>query len=161
MLFRSIIYMPEEAKHYDIHNTFPNIKSIEDHIDHTLIREANKAIKSKEKVWLSHTITNVDSTVGAMLSGEISRRYGEEGLPNNTIMANFTGTAGQSFGAFLVKGLSFRLEGDSNDYIGKGLSGGRIIVVPPVGTTFNPEENIIVQRKSVVDEMIKMAEKQQ
>jgi glutamate synthase (NADPH/NADH) large chain len=148
MDFSKIIYMPEEAKHHDIHNTFPNIKSVEDHMDHALIREANKAIKSKEKVWLSHTITNVDRTVGAMLSGEISRRYGEEGLPNNTIMANFTGTAGQSFGAFLVKGLSFRLEGDSNDYIGKGLSGGRIIVVPPVGTTFNPEENIIVGNTS-------------
>ncbi|MDP2891334.1 MAG: glutamate synthase large subunit, partial [Bacteroidota bacterium] len=148
MDFSKIIYMPEEAKHHDIHNTFPNIKSVDDHMDHALIREANKAIKSKEKVWLSHTITNVDRTVGAMLSGEISRRYGEEGLPNNTIMANFTGTAGQSFGAFLVKGLSFRLEGDSNDYIGKGLSGGRIIVVPPVGTTFNPEENIIVGNTS-------------
>ncbi len=148
MDFSKVIFMPEEAKHYDIHNTFPNIKSVEDHIDHTLIREANKAIKSKDKVWLSHTITNVDRTVGAMLSGEISRRYGEEGLPNNTIMANFTGTAGQSFGAFLVKGLSFRLEGDCNDYIGKGLSGGRIIVVPPVGSTFNPEENIIVGNTS-------------
>jgi glutamate synthase (NADPH/NADH) large chain len=140
--------MPEESKQYDIRNTFPNIKSVEEHMDHTLIRDANKAIKSKEKVWLAHTITNVDRTVGAMLSGEISRRYGEEGLPNNTIMANFTGTAGQSFGAFLVKGLSFRLEGDSNDYIGKGLSGGRIIVVPPVGSTFNPEENIIIGNTS-------------
>jgi glutamate synthase (NADPH/NADH) large chain len=140
--------MPEEAKQYDIRNTYPNIKSVEEHMDHTLIRDANKAIKSKEKVWLAHTITNVDRTVGAMLSGEISRRYGEEGLPNNTIMANFTGTAGQSFGAFLVKGVSFRLEGDSNDYIGKGLSGGRIIVVPPVGSTFNPEENIIVGNTS-------------
>jgi len=148
MDFSKVIFMPEEAKHHDIHNTFTNIKSVDDHLDHDLIREANKAIKSKEKVWLSHAITNVDRTVGAMLSGEISRRYGEEGLPNNTIMANFTGTAGQSFGAFLVKGISFRLEGDSNDYIGKGLSGGRIIVVPPVGSTFNPEENIIVGNTS-------------
>jgi len=148
MDFSKVIFMPEEAKKYDIRHTFPNIKSVEDHLDHTLIREANKAIKSKEKVWLSHSINNVDRTIGAMLSGEISRRYGEEGLPNNTIMANFTGTAGQSFGAFLVKGISFRLEGDSNDYIGKGLSGGRIIVVPPVGSTFNPEENIIVGNTS-------------
>ena len=148
MDFSKVIFMPEEAKHHDIHNTFPNIKSIEDHLDHTLIREANKAIKNKEKVWLSHEITNVDRTVGAMLSGEISRRYGEEGLPNNTVMANFSGTAGQSFGAFLVKGLSFRLEGDCNDYIGKGLSGGRIIVVPPVGSTFNPDENIIIGNTS-------------
>jgi len=148
MDFSKVIFMPEEAKKHDIHNTFPNIKSIEEHLDHTLIREANKAIKSKEKVWLAHTITNVDRTVGAMLSGEISRRYGEEGLPNNTIMANFSGTAGQSFGAFLVKGISFRLEGDCNDYIGKGLSGGRIIVVPPLGSTFTPEENIIVGNTS-------------
>ena len=148
MDFTKLIHMPDEAKQYDIRNTYLNIKSVEEHLDHTLIREANKAIKSKEKVWLAHTITNVDRTVGAMLSGEISRRYGEEGLPNNTVMANFTGTAGQSFGAFLVKGLSFRLEGDSNDYIGKGLSGGRIIVVPPVGSTFNPEENIIIGNTS-------------
>jgi len=148
MDFSRIIYMPEEAKKFDIRNTFPNIKSVDEHLGHTLIREANKAIVSKEKVWLAHTITNVDRTVGAMLSGEISRRYGEEGLPNNTIMANFTGTAGQSFGAFLVKGVSFRLEGDSNDYIGKGLSGGRIIVVPPVGSTFKPEENIIIGNTS-------------
>ena len=148
MDFSKVIFMPEEAKHHDIRNTFPNIKSIEEHLDHTLIKEANKAIKSKEKVWLSHPINNVDRTIGAMLSGEISRRYGEEGLPNNTIMANFAGTAGQSFGAFLVKGISFRLEGDSNDYIGKGLSGGRIIVVPPVGSTFTPEENIIIGNTS-------------
>ena len=148
MDFSSIIYMPEEAKQYDIRNTYPNIKSVDEHMGHTLIRDANKAIKSKEKVWLAYNITNVDRTVGAMLSGEISRRYGEAGLPNNTIMVNFSGTAGQSFGAFLVKGVSFRLEGDSNDYIGKGLSGGRIIVVPPVGSTFNPEENIIVGNTS-------------
>ena len=148
MDFLRIIYMPEEAKKYDIRNTNPNIKSVDEHMGHALIRDANKAIKSKEKVWLSYNITNVDRTVGAMLSGEISRRYGEEGLPNNTIMANFNGTAGQSFGAFLVKGISFRLEGDSNDYIGKGLSGGRIIVVPPVGSTFKPEENIIIGNTS-------------
>ncbi len=147
--FSRIIHMPEEAKKYDIHNTFPNIKSIEDHMDHTLIREANKAIKSKEKVWLSASINNVDRTIGAMLSGEISKRYGEEGLPDNTINCTFYGTAGQSFGAFLVKGVTFRLEGDCNDYIGKGLSGGRIIVVPPVGSTFKPEENIIVGNTSL------------
>jgi glutamate synthase (NADPH/NADH) large chain len=148
MDFSKLLYLPEEAKKHDIRNTFPNIKSIEEHLDHTLIREANKAIKSKEKVWLSHPICNVDRTIGAMLSGEISRRYGEEGLPSNTIMANFYGTAGQSFGAFLVKGVSFRLEGDANDYIGKGLSGGRIIVVPPMRSTFVPEENIIIGNTS-------------
>lgn len=146
--FSRLLYLPKEAAAYDIRNTFPNIKYVDDHMDHTLIREANKAIKSKEKVWMSHTITNVDRTVGAMLSGEISKRYGEVALPEDTINATFYGTAGQSFGAFLVKGATFRLEGDSNDYIGKGLSGGKIIVVPPFGSTFKPEENIIVGNTS-------------
>lgn len=117
-------------------------------MDHDLIREANKAIKSKEKIWLSHTITNIDRTVGAMLSGEISKRYGEDALPEDTVNATFYGTAGQSFGAFLVKGVTFRLEGDCNDYIGKGLSGGKVIVVPPLGSTFKPEENIIIGNTS-------------
>ncbi len=146
--FSKVIYTPCEALQNDIRYTYPNIKSIDNHLDHTLIREAGKAITSKEKVWLSHTISNTDRTIGAMLSGQISKRYGEEGLPNNTIMANFSGTAGQSFGAFLVKGVSFRLEGQSNDYLGKGLSGGRIIVVPPEGSTFKPEENIIIGNTS-------------
>jgi glutamate synthase (NADPH/NADH) large chain len=146
--FSKLLYLPNEAKQYDIHNTYPNIKYVDDHIDHHLISEANKAVKSKEKVWVSHTITNTDRTVGAMLSGEISKRYGEEALPEDTINATFYGTAGQSFGAFLVKGVTFRLEGDCNDYIGKGLSGGKIIVVPPHGSTFKPEENIIVGNTS-------------
>jgi len=146
--FSKLLYMPKEARMHDIHNTYPNVKYIDDHMDHDLIREANKAIKSKEKVWLSHTINNTDRAVGAMLSGEISRRYGEEALPEDTVNATFYGTAGQSFGAFLVKGVTFRLEGDSNDYIGKGLSGGKIIVVPPLGSTFRPEENIIIGNTS-------------
>ena len=136
--------LPKEAKLYPIRNTHPNTKNLDDVIDKTLIKEANKAIKSGEKVWLSHSIHNAMRTVGAMLSGQISKRYGEEGLPKDTINCTFTGTAGQSFGAFLVKGVSFKLEGDSNDYLGKGLSGGRIVVVPPTGSTFEPEKNIIV-----------------
>jgi glutamate synthase (NADPH) large chain len=83
-----------------------------------------------------------------MLSGEISRKYGEAGLAKDTINCMFNGTAGQSFGAFLVKGVTFRLVGDSNDYIGKGLSGGKIIVVPPPESTFKPEENIIIGNTS-------------
>ncbi len=136
--------LPKEASIYPIRNTHPNTKNLDDVIDKTLIKEANKAIKSGEKVWLSHSIHNAMRTVGAMLSGQISKRYGEEGLPKDTINCTFTGTAGQSFGAFLVKGVSFKLEGDSNDYLGKGLSGGRIVVVPPTGSTFEPEKNIIV-----------------
>jgi len=142
--FSQILYMPAEAKQYDIHNTYPNLKSIEDHLDHKLILDANKAIKGKEKVWISYPIINTDRTTGAMLSGEISKRYGENALPEDTINCTFNGTAGQSFGAFLVKGITFRLEGDANDYIGKGLSGGKITVVPPSGSVFKPEENIII-----------------
>ena len=142
--FSKFLYLPKEAAVYPIHNTHPNTKNLDDVIDKTLIREANKAIKSGEKVWIAHSINNVMRTVGAMLSGEISKRYGEEGLPKDTINCTFKGSAGQSFGAFLVKGVSFRLEGDSNDYLGKGLSGGRVVVVPPIGTTFEPHKNIIV-----------------
>lgn len=146
--FSRLLYMPKEAKEYAIHNTQPNTNPNSEHLDFSLIKEAKRAIKGAEKVWLSHNIVNVDRTVGAMLSGEISKRYGEAGLPKDTINCTFHGTAGQSFGAFLVKGVTFRLEGDSNDYIGKGLSGGKIVVVPPLGTTFNPEENIIIGNTS-------------
>ncbi|HZK94879.1 MAG TPA: glutamate synthase large subunit, partial [Prolixibacteraceae bacterium] len=142
--FSKFLNLPEEAKLYPIHNTQPNTKNLDDVIDKTLIREANKAIKSGEKVWLAYEINNTMRTVGAMLSGQISKRYGEDGLPADTINCTFRGTAGQSFGAFLVKGVSFRLEGDSNDYLGKGLSGGKIVVLPPNGSTFAPDKNIIV-----------------
>jgi glutamate synthase (NADPH/NADH) large chain len=125
-------------------NTLPDVE----HPDRKLIREALKAIQGAEKVWISHRISNVDRSIGSMLSGEISKRYGETGLPDDTINCIFQGTAGQSFGAFLTKGITFRLEGDSNDYIGKGLSGGKIIVVPAEGTTFKPEENIIIGNTS-------------
>jgi glutamate synthase domain-containing protein 3 len=89
-------------------------------------------------------IRNVHRTVGAMLSGEIARKHGAQGLPVNTINIRFEGSAGQSFGAFLAPGVSLTLEGDANDYVGKGLSGGRIVVFPPKNSTFAPEENILV-----------------
>ena len=146
--FSKLLYLPKEAEEVDIHNTHPNTRESQGHIDQSLIRDAKKALNGAEKVWISHDIVNVDRTTGAMLSGEISKRYGEAGLPEDTINCTFHGTAGQSFGAFLVKGVTFRLEGDSNDYIGKGLSGGKIIVVPPLGSTFKPEENIIIGNTS-------------
>ncbi|NJK86940.1 MAG: hypothetical protein HC906_14125 [Bacteroidales bacterium] len=117
---------------------------IEEVLDHELIRLSLKAIKNKEKVWISKEINNTNRTVGAMLSGEVTRIYGEEGLPDSTLNCKFRGSAGQSFGAFLVKGVHFELEGESNDYLGKGLSGGRIVVVPPRGINYKPEENIII-----------------
>ena len=146
--FSKLLYLPKQAEEVAIHNTHPNTQDSKGHIDQDLIYDAKKALNGGEKVWISHDIVNVDRTVGAMLSGEISKRYGEAGLPKETINCTFHGTAGQSFGAFLVKGVNFRLEGDCNDYIGKGLSGGKITVVPPLGTTFKPEENIIVGNTS-------------
>ncbi len=146
--FSRLLYVPKEASETPLHNTRPNGRPSE-HMDSDLIKEAKKAIRAAgEKVWISRDIVNVDRTIGAMLSGEISKLYGEGGLPDDTINCTFHGTAGQSFGAFLVKGVTFRLEGDSNDYIGKGLSGGKIVVVPPIGSTFKPEENIIVGNTS-------------
>lgn len=146
--FSRLLYMPKEAKEYAIHNTHANTHPNRDHMDIKIIREAKNAIQGAEKVWIQRSIENVDRTTGAMLSGEISKLYGEKGLPDDTINCTFMGTAGQSFGAFLVKGVTFRLEGDSNDYIGKGLSGGKIVVVPPQGSTFKPEENIIIGNTS-------------
>ncbi|WP_240925091.1 glutamate synthase large subunit [Maribellus sediminis] len=147
--FSKLLYLPKEAEDVDIHNTHPNHQDISQHMDNQLIRDSKKALNGAEKVWIQRNIVNVDRTVGAMLSGQISKRYGESGLPDDTINCTFHGTAGQSFGAFLTKGVTFRLEGDSNDYIGKGLSGGKIIVVPPIGSTFKPEENILIGNTSL------------
>ena len=140
----ALIYFPEASKKNALRYSNQTVNTVKDVMDHRLIREANKAIKSGEKVWIAHDIRNVDRTIGAMLSGEISKRYGEKGLPEDTINCTFYGSAGQSFGAFLVKGVNFKLEGDANDYLGKGLSGGTISVVPPAGSGFVPEENIII-----------------
>lgn len=141
---KPLLYRPDNSASTDIHNTHEQVHKIQDVMDRELIRLANPAIRSGEKVWIAKDIGNTDRTVGAMLSGAISKRYGETALPANTVNCTFRGSAGQSFGAFLVKGVSFRLEGDTNDYLGKGLSGGKITVVPPHGTTFLPEDNIIV-----------------
>jgi glutamate synthase (NADPH/NADH) large chain len=142
--FSKFLHFPDEGRIYPIRNTHPNTKNLDDVIDNALLRETNKAVKSGEKVWVAHNINNVMRSVGAMLSGHISNLYGEQCLPKDTVNCTFKGSAGQSFGAFLVKGVTFRLEGDSNDYLGKGLSGGKIVVVPPIGSTFEPNKNIIV-----------------
>jgi glutamate synthase (NADPH/NADH) large chain len=113
-------------------------------IDHELIKAAAPSIEHGQPVVLERTIRNVDRTVGAMLSGEVARRHGHAGLPEDTIKIRFTGTAGQSFGAFLARGVALELIGDCNDYVGKGLSGGRIVVRPPEGLSRDPAENIIV-----------------
>ncbi len=105
-------------------------------LDHQLIAGAKAALENRTPVEMSFPIRNVHRTVGAMLSGQIARRYGSEGLPDDTIRIKFDGSAGQSFGAFLAKGVTMTLEGDANDYVGKGLSGGRVIVYPPKNSRF-------------------------
>nr|WP_321450353.1 glutamate synthase large subunit [uncultured Carboxylicivirga sp.] len=139
-----LLYFPEEGKKYPLKNTTIQDHKIDDVLDRSLIKAAQPALLNQQKVWIAKDIHNVDRTAGAMLSGEVSKKYGEAGLPKNTINCTFKGSAGQSFGAFLARGVSFKLEGDANDYLGKGLSGGKIIVVPPHGSDFVPEENIII-----------------
>jgi len=110
----------------------------------TLLELAKPALENGEKVQAKVDIVNTNRTVGTILSHEISKRWGEFGLPEDTIHFKFNGSAGQSFGAFLARGVSLELEGDANDYVGKGLSGGRLIVYPPADSGFTPEENIII-----------------
>lgn len=112
-------------------------------LDHSIILSAQRAVKKGEEVNLDYAIKNTDRATGAMLSGLIASTYGEEGLPDSTINVKFKGSAGQSFGAFLVKGVNFKLEGEANDYFAKGLSGGRIAILPPVRSNFNAEDNTI------------------
>lgn len=112
-------------------------------LDQQLIAGAQKAIQDKDEVNLDFAIRNTNRATGTMLSGLIAEKYGEEGLPEGTINVKFKGSAGQSFGAFLVKGIDFKLEGETNDYFAKGLSGGRIAVLPPNRSNFNAEDNII------------------
>ena len=111
--------------------------------DVTIIDAAQEAIEHEKEVSLEYTIANTDRATGAMLSGVIAKKYGEKGLPEHTLNVKFKGSAGQSFGAFLVPGVNFKLEGEANDYLGKGLSGGRIAVLPPIRSNFEAEKNTI------------------
>src|SRR5690606_28531610 len=114
-------------------------------LDHKLIKAAKAALgKSPKPVRIADEVRNVNRTVGAMLSGEVARRHGHAGLPDDTLQIDLTGTAGQSFGAFLARGVTLSLVGDANDYVGKGLSGGRLIVKQPSTSSRDPAENIIV-----------------
>ena len=115
-----------------------------DHVkDVEILHAAAQAVESRKEVSLEYTIANTDRACGAMLSGVIAAKYGEKGLPEHTLNVKFKGSAGQSFGAFLVPGVNFKLEGEANDYLGKGLSGGRIAVLPPVRSNFEAEKNTI------------------
>lgn len=138
-----LLYMPAEAATNAITNVTAQKHDIDHVLDRELISRAYPAIAAGMPVELDFPICNTDRSVGAMLSGTVAAKYGNEGLPDGTIACTFHGSAGQSFGAFLAHGISFRLEGDANDYVGKGLSGGNIVIVPPKGTTFAPQDNII------------------
>jgi len=138
-----LIYFPEEAKTNALRHTTVQDHKLSGVLDVELIKTCRPAIEKAMPVDISRNIKNTDRAVGTMLSGEIAKRYGNEGLPDNTIQCLFKGSAGQSFAAFLSKGVTFKLEGDANDYLGKGLSGGKIVIVPPATASYEPEKNII------------------
>ena len=133
----------KETGNCSLYHTVAPQQELDDVLDMSIIRSARRAIEDKEEVNLDYAIKNTDRAVGTMLSGKIAAQYGEDALPDSTINIKFKGSAGQSFGAFLVKGVNFKLEGEANDYFGKGLSGGRIAILPPVRSNFNAEDNII------------------
>ena len=141
--FSRILYFPTAFQDRALYHVADSLHEMGAVKDLQLIEDARPALEGKQDLLLSYPIVNTDRSVGAMLSGVIAQQYGETGLPEQALKIRFKGSAGQSFGAFLVHGVEFRLEGDTNDYLGKGLSGGRIVVVPPVRTDFKPEENII------------------
>jgi glutamate synthase (NADPH/NADH) large chain len=142
--FSRLFYRPAVGDGVAIHQCEPQDHGLAKALDHELIAQAEAALASKRPVAITSRIYNRNRTVGAMLSGEVAKRYGHAGLPEDTIHVTFQGTAGGSFGAWLAHGITFELEGDANDYVGKGLSGGRLIVYPPKESPLIPEDNIII-----------------
>jgi glutamate synthase (NADPH/NADH) large chain len=142
--FSRLFTKPEAPKGVNIFKCEPQDHKIHKILDRQLIAEAQAALDRGAPVKLAAAIKNTDRATGAMLSGEVAKRYGHAGLPDDTIHVKFTGTAGQSFGAWLARGVTFDLDGEGNDYVGKGLSGGRLIIRPPTKTGVVPEDSIIV-----------------
>jgi glutamate synthase (NADPH) large chain len=142
--FSSILYNPPVPSRVSRRCTIDQDHGLTEALDYELIKQAQHAIDHQTPVVFKLPIKNVHRTVGAMLSGQIARKYGSAGLPDDTIHFEFKGSAGQSFGAFLARGVTLELEGDANDYVGKGLSGGCLVVYPPEESTFVPEANILV-----------------
>jgi glutamate synthase domain-containing protein 2/glutamate synthase domain-containing protein 1/glutamate synthase domain-containing protein 3 len=139
----NILHRPDVPKGVSIRHSSTQDHGLEKALDNTLIAQSIQAIEEQKPVKIEAAIRNINRTVGTMLSSLVARKYGLAGLPENTIQIKFTGSAGQSFGAFLAHGISLTLEGEANDYVGKGLSGGRIAVFPPQGAAFIPENNMI------------------
>jgi glutamate synthase (NADPH/NADH) large chain len=142
--FSRLFYKPDAPAGVKVYKCEAQDHKIHDILDRRLIAQSVPALDRGAPVRIVTTIKNTDRAAGAMLSGEIAKRYGHAGLPHNTIRVKLTGTAGQSFGAWLARGVTLELEGEGNDYVGKGLSGGRIIVRPPGNSGIVPEESIIV-----------------
>jgi glutamate synthase (NADPH/NADH) large chain len=142
--FSAILHQPEIAAGAPRRQTKAQDHGLDQAVDHTLIAGCAEALEHRTPVSMALPIGNAHRTVGTMLGYEVTRRYGAAGLPDDTIQLQFTGSAGQSFGAFVPRGITLRLEGDSNDYVGKGLSGGKIIVYPSRRAAFVAEENIVI-----------------
>jgi glutamate synthase (NADPH) large chain len=142
--FSRILYAPPVPPGVDTRCTMKQDHGIDVALDRELIRLSKKAVENAEKVEIALGIKNYNRTTGAMLSGRICEHRGERGLPEDTIKCSFTGFAGQSFGAFLARGVTFELNGMANDYVGKGISGGKIIIYPGEGSTYKAEDNIII-----------------
>lgn len=142
--FSRIFYKPDVDEDTAVYHCESQDHSLEQALDHSLIAEAQPALEKGQAVQINTHVRNVNRTVGAMLSGQVAKRYGHKGLPEDTIAIKATGIAGQSFGAFLAQGISIELEGEGNDYVGKGMSGGRIAIYPPKDCPIDPAENIIV-----------------
>ncbi|MBI5700340.1 glutamate synthase large subunit [Candidatus Saganbacteria bacterium] len=139
-----VLYKPEIQNNVGIYRTKEQDHGIDNVLDRKLIKISKPALNSRKAVLEELKIQNVNRTTGAMLSGEICKRFGESGLPDDTIKFKFNGVAGQSFGAFLAKGATFELEGFANDYVGKGISGGKVIIYPDKNTGYKPDENILI-----------------
>jgi glutamate synthase domain-containing protein 3 len=142
--FSAVLWQPDASDGRAIRRVRPQTDTLQSHLDWQILKETQPAIESGRPVKFEGRIKNVHRAVGAILSNRIVQRHGAEGLPDQTIEVTLTGSAGQSFGAFLAPGVTLRLIGDSNDYVGKGLSGGRIVVQTPPGARFAAHENIIV-----------------
>jgi glutamate synthase domain-containing protein 3 len=141
----ALLYQPDVPAEVGRRCTIQQDHGLEKTLDRRVLLDLCKpAFERAERVKIDLPIRNIHRVVGTQVGSEVTRRYGPQGLPDDTIHMTFHGSAGQSFGAFIPGGVTLELEGDSNDYIGKGLSGGKIVVYPPVGSTFAPEDNIII-----------------
>ncbi|MFH1383409.1 MAG: glutamate synthase large subunit [Candidatus Omnitrophota bacterium] len=146
--YSRILFKPRVPRHVGVYKMKEQDHRIADILDKDLVKCAGVALTKGSSVRIARSIKNVNRTIGATLSGEVCKRYGDAGLLDDTIYCKFTGVAGQSFGAFLAQGITFELEGLANDYVGKGISGGKIIIYPSTKSTYNPNDNILIGNTS-------------